>query len=323
MSREIMKCIHGSHLYGLDTPNSDMDYKGIFIPDLNDLLLSRAPKEMSRSTGNNDSKNTSGDTDVSLFSLSYFIDMACKGETICIDMLHTPDEFLHVNSELWQFIRENRSKFYTKNMKAFLGYARKQAAKYGVKGSRMGALEEVHIFTMTNKNLGDARLYRLDKVWDELPINEHCKFIEEKTHFNDNQKFYEVLGSKYQDRMPLDLFIKSIREKWNSYGERARLAKENHGVDWKAVSHAIRASYQLQDIFSEGDIIFPFTGRRKEFLLDVKQGNLDFLTVVQPELEESIEEVELLSEKSRFPDKVDRTVWDEFVLDVYKSEFIK
>ena len=38
-----MKCKHGSHLYGLNTPNSDIDYKGIFMPDLNELLLETSP----------------------------------------------------------------------------------------------------------------------------------------------------------------------------------------------------------------------------------------------------------------------------------------
>ena len=35
----IMKTVFGSHLYGLSTPESDMDFKGVFVPTAREIIL--------------------------------------------------------------------------------------------------------------------------------------------------------------------------------------------------------------------------------------------------------------------------------------------
>jgi hypothetical protein len=296
-----------------------MDYKGVFMPDIDELLLGKSPKVIKESTGNDKTKNTHSDVDVEWYSLPYFIKMACEGETIALDMLHThtnPDMILEWNPE-WQYIVDNKHLFYTKNMKAFLGYARKQASKYGIKGSRMGALEEVYDFIKGQAILRVKR-NKLEEIWSHLPINEYCYFVEHILSSGEIQIFYEVLGSKYQNTMPYDQFVLSIEDKWSKYGERARAAKENEGVDWKAVSHAVRAAYQLKEIYEEGNITYPL--KQRGLILDIKQGKLDFTTVVGPLLEDLISQVEILAEKAQYPAKIDRRIWDEFLLRVYKKE---
>ena len=47
----IVKMKFGAHLYGTATPDSDMDYKGIFLPTKEELLLGRVPKSYNYSTG--------------------------------------------------------------------------------------------------------------------------------------------------------------------------------------------------------------------------------------------------------------------------------
>ena len=53
---KLFECVHGSHLYGLNTPESDIDYKGVFMPSIDELLLGKSPKQISESTGNDSSK---------------------------------------------------------------------------------------------------------------------------------------------------------------------------------------------------------------------------------------------------------------------------
>lgn len=315
--KKLFQCIHGSHLYGLDTPASDMDYKGVFMPDIDELLLGKSPKQISESSGNNNSKNSSDDVDVDWYSLPEFIKLACQGETIALDMLHahTNEGMQLSGSPEWAFIVANKDRFYTKNMKAFLGYAKKQAAKYGIKGSRMGALECV--YEETRKYLLASEKRKLLTIWDQLPLNDYCKIVVDKLKSGEEQEFYEVLGSKYQNSMPLHQFITSIDAKWAAYGERARQAKDNEGIDWKAISHAIRAAYQLKEIYEHGSITYPLHDR--DFIRKIKLGECDFLTEAQPALESLIDEVETLSEMSDYPDKVSTIFWDHWLLDVYHA----
>jgi predicted nucleotidyltransferase len=43
----ICETVFGSHLYGTSTEQSDRDYKGIFLPSAQDILLGRIPKTSS------------------------------------------------------------------------------------------------------------------------------------------------------------------------------------------------------------------------------------------------------------------------------------
>jgi hypothetical protein len=47
------------------------------------------------------------------------------------------------SSPIWESIVANRHRFYTKNLRAFIGYARRQVAKYGVSSNRLGDLKQV------------------------------------------------------------------------------------------------------------------------------------------------------------------------------------
>lgn len=313
---QLMKCLFGSHLYGLDTPASDRDYKGIYLPDRDSLLLGNYARHYSQSTGDDKTKNTKDDVDVEIFSLPYFIELACKGETVAIDMLHA--DLRHYQSqphEIWQELKADRHLFYTKDMKSYVGYARRQASKYGIKGSRIAAIDAVRQtlqFVIGVETLRDN--------WSILPISDHLR----KDVMNDKSSvkplyFYEVCGRKYQDTLTVNQLMDHMNRMYDEYGERAQLAKDNGGIDWKAVSHSLRASYQMLGILRDGDFEYPLP--QTQFLLDVKRGKLDFVTQVQPELEQAIEEIEALAAVSNLPSKVNRNYWDRKLLEWYGKYF--
>ena len=130
----IVKMKFGALLYGTATSDSDVDYKGIFMPTKDEVLLCRIPKSHSHSTGKEESKNTKDDIDFEIYSFHYFIKLACDGQTVVMDMLHAPEEMILQSSNIWKEILKNRHTFYTKNLKSFIDYARRQASKYGIKG---------------------------------------------------------------------------------------------------------------------------------------------------------------------------------------------
>ena len=326
--KTVMETVFGSHLYGLETPTSDKDYKGIFLPHPKDILLGTAPKTIDTSTGDKSSKNTVDDVDRQMYSLTKFISLACDGDTVAIDMLHGDESKLIATSEIWQYIRANRWRFYTTELTGLFGYVRKQAAKYGVKGSRLAALREVYdvlqgISDTHSEWVGDAsgRASRLVEVRTKVgnvsslfPTNEFCRFVTDQTLKSGCQNFYEVLGRKFQSTITVAEMKKSVYKLWDEYGERARQAEANNGIDWKALSHALRGGTQLIQIFSRGDVVYPLPN--SAFLKMVKAGNVPF-NQVQEELETIMCEVERLAAISNLPKEVDRDFWNKFVERVY------
>lgn len=329
--KTVMETVFGSHLYELQTPTSDRDYKGIFIPHPRDILLGTAPKAIDTSTGDKSSKNTIDDIDRQLYSLKKFISLACDGDTVALDMLHATDDKLVANSEIWQYIRANRWRFYTTELTGLFGYVRKQAAKYGVKGSRLAALREVYevlqkivhdtwggaaaadMGVNITKDLYGQRI-KVKDIVSLLPENEFCRFITDETQKSGCQQFYEVLGRKFQYTISVAEMKKSLYKLWDEYGERARQAEANEGIDWKALSHALRGGYQLISIFRDGDIVYPL--KESEFIKRVKTGGAKF-SEVQEELEYAMQQVERLAAVSQYPKQVDREFWDSFVERVY------
>lgn len=304
----LCKILFGSHLYGTSTPESDLDYKGVFMPSIEDLILQRVPKVINLSTNKTSEKNTKDDIDYELYSLPYFLKLACEGQTVALDMLHADGDKVEETSGIWGNICNERSRFYTKNLQAFIGYARKQAAKYGIKGSRLNSVQKI------------VDMLKEEDIYSQLKMTPYKSLIDNTEHMHEwigdhSVQGMEVCGKKFQETTKVEYVLRSLTKFLSDYGSRARDAAENKGVDWKALSHALRAAYQVQSILIEGEIIFPLP--EADFLTKVKAGEYDYLTVVAPTLEQLMDHIDVLSEESDLPDKVDREYWDRFLVSCY------
>ena len=308
--RIIVKMKFGAHLYGTATSDSDLDYKGIFLPTKEQLLLGCVPKSHNYSTGKDESRNTRNDIDIELYSFHYFIKLACDGQTVAMDMLHAPESMILMKSKIWDKIVKNKQKFYTKNLKSFIDYARRQASKYGIKGSRINAALQV-----LEKLKKEDPSKKMRAVWNQLPRVEHCYDVAPDPN---GMRQYQVCGQSFQESATIGYVIPILEKFYNDYGRRAKLAAKNKNIDWKAVSHALRAAYQTKEILTENTINFPL--RTADFLIKVKQGKLDYLTEVGPVLETLMEEVESLAITSNLPETVNRIFWDQFICETLERE---
>lgn len=318
--KTIVKAYFGSHLYGTSTPESDIDFKEIYIPHARDILTGNVKEHMSKNTNNTDSKNTKDDIDHELYSLKYFFKLAADGETVALDMLHTPASLV-VKSDLpdvWKYIQDNRSRFYTTNMKSYLGYVRKQASKYGVKGSRLAILRQA--LKRSNEwgcYFDNGAVIRLSHMKNVLPVGEFASWVETENEKTGKQTFYSLLDRKFQDTLTNKEFNAILVKLEENYGERARKAEANEGIDWKALSHACRGGLQLLEIYKTGDLVYPL--QDAPFILDVKLGKHTFKTV-QEFLEDIVDQVEHAAEqaaKNGMQQKVDMSFWDDFLEQVY------
>lgn len=297
--------VAGSHMYGLDTPDSDKDYLGVFIPTKEQLLLNNFPRQVKlpKSSG----------LDLQMWSIHYFLKLACQGETMAIDLLHAPYDCWLIYSDAWKELVNNRTKFFTREMKSYISYTRKQAAKYGIKGTRMDSLTDVINFLE-----GFDPSYKLFNVWEHLPTGEHIHFIDAIEP--DPYRMYQVCGKKFQETVMIGYALKGLKKSLTEYGKRAKLAQDNNGIDWKAISHALRTAFQVRDILRYGDYEYPLNERG--FLKSVKKGKQDFMMFVQPELEQVVKQVEELIEKSTLPYEVDIDFWKQWLINLLKKHVL-
>jgi hypothetical protein len=306
---QIVDMVFGSHLYGTASPSSDKDFKGVYLPTMNQMLLGRFPKSINENTKLNSSvKNTSEDTDKEIYSLHYFLELAKKGETVALDMLHAPESAWVSHTWEWEILVKNRSLFYTKNLSSLVGYARRQASKYGVKGSRLAEAR------LVLNAMRDAKItLRVADILHTLPTGEHCGLMTAE-----GVTFYQVCGRKLTLNAYVDHYIPMVEKFIEEYGARARQAETNEGVDWKAVSHAFRAAFQVKGILMDGSFTYPLP--ETDFLRAVKSGSLHFKNEVGPKLDALMDEVETLSAKSTLPEAVDSDKVDELLLHLLEIE---
>lgn len=328
----IVKIRFGSHLYGTNTENSDMDYKGIYLPDMRNVILQNVEKSISTNTKVGNGKNTKDDIDSEMYSLQYFMKMLMDGQTVALDMLFANDENIVETSDIWREICNNREMFIHKNTKAFVGYCRTQAAKYGIKGSRICAIKTVvksiseimkktkmvqYIrddgYEWTKSSVREPVYNKLKDCFEELPVCEHVTKYMDKIS---RQMIYEICGRKFQESCELSHVLKCLNKILDNYGQRARMAENNENIDWKAISHAFRVCYEIKELLKYHKITFPL--KEAEFIKDIKQGKMHYKKDMMGEkLETLMQEVEDESKKSTLPEMVEQKVYDDFIVKIY------
>lgn len=321
----LFKAIAGSHLFGLDTKSSDKDYKGIYLPSKEEILLGNYSSTRSSSTGVNDTKNSKDDVDVELYSLPKFFKMLHNGDTAALELLFTPDEFVVESTPEWEYIRSFRSQLVSKKVSAMIGYARQQAAKYGIKGSRMGELSIVIAKLDELERSFDFPKPKLKLKWEELTEafkklrHVHEIELEMKTDQEDRKvPAFDILGKKFDHHCTFQHVLQHLKRTYKEYGYRAREAKKNNGIDWKALSHAMRVMFQGRELLLTHTISLPHVGGRKDLLLSVKQGLVEF-SEVSSMLEDQLQELEEIKVKSDLPERVSEDLTKKLTIELFEK----
>ena len=163
---------YGSHLYGLNTENSDLDFRGVYIPNLEDIILGKAQDEINTELevevecyeeidkvvngfplkGAVKAKKVK--VDVKIFSLQKFIKLCSKADTNALDLLFSLDnddveQYVYSDTKInddgrtstsyipfWYVLYHKDKLINTDKLESPITYAFKQATKYSIKGER-------------------------------------------------------------------------------------------------------------------------------------------------------------------------------------------
>lgn len=317
--KTLVRMKFGSHLYGTSTPASDLDFKNVFVPSANDILLQRVKHTVTSKRAKSDGeKNFAGELDEEGYALHRFMQLIAEGQTVSLDMLFANESAILTTSDCWSEVVANRHRLLTKKSAAFVGYCRTQANKYGIRGSRVASVKAAAEM-FKNELAARGALAKLSEIENELIVfataNEHCAMISiANANLGMSMLHFECCNKK----IPITNSIKSAADLYariyDDYGHRARKAALNEGIDWKALSHAVRVAREAVELLTTGHITFPLT--YAEHILKIKRGSLSY-DVVAAEIEELLGDVESAAEKSSLPDRPDLVFMDDLTRMAY------
>ena len=317
--RTIVELTFGSHLYGTATPESDLDIKAVYLPEPRDILLQRVKPAVGvhREKAKGE-KNTAEDTDFEAYSPAKFLELLAEGQTAALDMLFAPDTMiLGTPHPVWAEIKALAPRLFSRRTSAFVGYCRQQARKFGVKGERLAAvraaldgLRAIEAVYGSNAKLevAAAEVQALSSQHALLGGIE----VPEVTGYT--ATYFDIAGKKA-------IFSASIKGAraiaeglFDEFGDRTRAAEANQGVDWKAMSHAVRIARQAVEFLETGQVSLP----RPEaaHLLAIKHGELSYAAVGE-EIETLLEAVEAAAVNCGLPEAPEPGLAEDFIADLY------
>jgi len=317
---------YGSKLYGTDNPNSDTDYKGIFIPNKEDVLLKRDLEHFNFNSNDNNTKNGKDDVDLQLFSIYKFFNLLKKGETGAMDILFSmfrEDTQVYNDTTFTEVIMQNYKKFYNRNLHSFIGYCVGQSKLYNVRGERFNELHLfVEYFNALVKEQGDEKLEsmfpKVEQIFQENPYK-YIKFVIAPTSRGSGEpkegKYIEVLGKRFLGTVTVKYFAEKITDMEEQFGNRARASAK--GVDFKALSHAVRVISEVEELIDSGFITFPLKNR--QYVTRIKEG-YETLEEVMDYLDGQLNRVQEKLEKSDLPEKSDERFIDKLILELVTED---
>lgn len=137
----MFKTQYGSRLYGTNGPNSDTDWKYLFLPTFKDVLLGKQVLKTKFVSPNVADKSTQVDEDfvpVQKFAYDFLKGVPYAVEVAFgADGTHAEQKFVHPFFE--DFVGQLRAKFLTRKLSGFLGFV--NSMKFKVEKTPMSSLD--------------------------------------------------------------------------------------------------------------------------------------------------------------------------------------
>lgn len=349
----IYLCQYGSHLYGLNTENSDLDFRGVYVPTLDDIILKKDKDEINTELVFEETKFISArnitdsygfvhclkesketkeiKVDVKIFSLQKFIKLCSKADTNALDLLfsynskfekYLPEIYIENETKykLIEYIYEYANLLIdTSRLESPITYAYKQAEKYSLKGTRLNSLRYVleEAKKLSLRPVAKPLDYHTvgELTTDFLKLDGNNLRIDELDNKGKIEKYLFVCGVQHQFNLDLDVFIERIEEKINKEYTSQRTKDAIDGNDWKALSHALRILSQIKELYETGDIKFPL--KNKEFILKVKLGQVS-REEVNKIFDSDMSNILDMVKEDKLQWRYNEEFWNKFLLEVIK-----
>ena len=238
----IFKYISGSHAYGSNRPDSDIDVRGVFIAPLKSFFNIYSSEDAEGDIKGNVSTVHSTESDEELQELRKFLKLSTECNPNIIEFLYVDRLILH-ESPIWKKIRDNRHLFLSKKAKfTFSGYAIAQLKR--IKNHRGYLLNPpTHKPTREEFGLPESSVIPPEQRRGILSISD--EFVrDEVKELIKKESAFTAANNEYRSYMDWDTNRNPYRK------ELERI----HGRDTKHTFHLIRLLTMAKEILVTGEV---------------------------------------------------------------------
>lgn len=317
----ILECISGSKAYGLDTPNSDTDIKGVFLlPKSNFYGLEYVPQVSNESN------------DIVFYELRRFMELLAQNNPNILELLNTPASSVIYKHPFLNEIKSERilsklcsntfGKFALSQIKKAkglkkkivnpIGKERKSVLSFCYVNQEQGAIpleKYLEIQNWKQENCGLVNIQHMRDIYglfhnESSVYNGIVKSIESNdVTLSSIPKEEKQEALMYFNRDGYSIYCREYREYWDWVEKRNEDRYENtqsHGknYDAKNMMHVFRLLEMAIEIGDEKKVNVKRPNR--EFLLKIKSGKFEYNDLLLL-ADEKQKEMELVFEKSDLP----------------------
>ena len=308
LGRNIMLLgLSGSHAYGTDNENSDIDIRGCALNSKSDILC-----------GENFEQVTDVPTDTTVYSFTKLIQLLTECNPNTIEILGLKPEHYLFLSDMGRELLDNRSMFLSRRaINSFSGYATAQFRRLDNKSARLAdqSVQEQHILASIRNASESFR-----EMYFEYPEDAIRLYIDKSSAGElDTEIFMDVNLTHYPLRDYKDMWsrMSDIVKDYAKVGKRNQNAI-SHNKLGKHMMHLIRLYLMCIDILEKGEVIthraaehdLLMSIRNGAFLDENRQPTDDFFALV----EDYKKRLDYAAENTSLPEKPDYKGIREFTM---------
>lgn len=340
----LLRVVAGSNAYGTALPTSDWDERGIFVDNIERVVLPFEKLELVEFSHD----------DIVYYELSKYMPLLLAQNPNVIELLWTENQDVLFKSDLGQLLIDNRANFLCKKVKdSYVGYAKSQLGR--IKGHNK----------WINSPHSEKEPERKDFatiVWNNTDYKEFNKSVPQKgfvgfdlgdSHFGlfeqgkigiDKDTWFDKRGNPnllsredlynltQTNKVNPDLIVKinqkafeDSHKNWKGYwdwkknrNEKRSALEEQFGYDTKHAMHLIRLLRSGADILEYG--VVPVKRNDAQYLLDIRFGKYSYEEIIA-ESERLYKRVEELSKSTTLSEEPDYKLAKAIILDIYTKQW--
>ena len=265
--------IAGSHFFDLNSPSSDLDFRGIYISKSGQE--SKKGEVTYKSNTSKNTKNNASDVDFNLYSLEKFLTLLKSGDFNMIEMLYAPEDKILQDSQIYQELVLMRESLLSNNVSCFLGFIKKEYKRYGVDKNHLKIQQNfIDFLKSIKKHHHDTLADHWTQILDYSKNPESFVAISKTTNVNKELPSIVIAKRMFQNTVKITYVVEALEQMVSQYGHR-RVSMAEAGVEFKGLYHAMRLILEAEELLTSGTLTFPFGEDKKSLLKSIKNSQID------------------------------------------------